>query len=144
MNEQMNGDLLRLLEIRKELLAKLLEGVKRASGVLKDDNMDAFDQEMESCKKLMAMVDETGNTLDRLKQQIPETQRYPRVARIESDIAYILGEIEQARRDCNNVAELKLKSYGQQIKAVRGTQRGIDGYASQFQKRGAVFIDAKK
>ena len=144
MNAQLNGDLVQLLEIKKELLLKLLEGVKHAAVVLKDENMDAFDQEMEGCKKLMATIDETGATADSLKRQMPDSQVHPGVARLESDTAYILGEIEQARSECNNIAEQTLKTYGRQIKAVRGTQRGIDGYANQLVKRDAVFIDAKK
>jgi len=144
MNTQLISDLARLLEIKKELLLKILEEVRNAAVVLKDENMDAFDQKMEGCKKLMATIDETSATADRLKRQIPDAQVYPGVARLESDIAYILGEIEQARSECNNIAEQTLKTYGRQIKAIRGTQRGIDGYASQFKKRDAIFIDAKK
>ncbi len=144
MNAQLNGDLLRLLEIKKEMLQKLLHTVKNAADVLKDDDMDAFDQDMEACKKLMSMIDETGATAERLKKQIPELQLYPDIARLESDVEYLLSEIEQARKDCNNIAEQKLRTYGQQIKAIRGTQKGINGYASQFQRRDAVFIDAKK
>jgi hypothetical protein len=144
MSAQMNGDLLRLLEIKKELLAQLLESVKRAAGALKDDDMDAFGQEMERCKGLMATADETGATAETLKQQMPGAQPHPELARLENDIAYIAGQIDQARRECNDVAEQKLKTYGQQIKAIRHTQRGIDGYASQFQRRDAFFIDAKK
>jgi len=118
--------------------------MKRAAALLQDDNMDAFDQEMGSCNQLMKTIDETDATADKLKQQILDTRCYPEIARLENGIAQIVGALEQVRKDCNNIAELKLKTYGQQIKDIRSTRRGIDGYASQFQKRDAVFIDAKK
>jgi prefoldin subunit 5 len=144
MSTQFNGDLLRLLEIKRELLVKLLEAMKRAAALLQDDDMDAFDQEMESCTQLMKTIDETGATVDRLKAQISDMRRYPEIAGLENNLVYIADQIELARRDCNTIAELKLKIYGQQIKAIRGARRGIEGYASQLQKRDAVFIDAKK
>ena len=143
MSVQLSGDLVRLLEIKKELLAKLLDAVKRAAEYLRDEDMDAFSLEMENGKNLMTMADETGATADKLRRQISDSQ-HPELDRLERDIAYISGQVEQARRECNDIAEQKLKTYGQQIKAIRHTRKGIDGYASQFQNKDSVFIDAKK
>ena len=143
MSGQLSGDLIRLLEIKKELLVKLLDAVKRAAECLRDEDMDAFSLEMENCKDLMTMADETGATADNLRRQAADPQ-HPELDRLESDIAYISGQVEQAHRECNDIAEHKLNTYGQQIKAIRCTRKGIDGYASQFQSKDSVFIDAKK
>ncbi len=144
MNAQLNGDLVRLLEIQKELLAKLLAAVKRSAGALRAEDMDAFSQEMENCKALMKMADETSGTAEKLRQQMPDEAALPELTRLERDIAYIAGQVEQARRDCNEVAEHKLKTYGQQIKAIRNNRKGVGGYAVQMQSRDALFIDEKK
>jgi chromosome segregation ATPase len=144
MNVQLNGDLMRLLEIKKELLAKLLNAVNRAAECLRQEDMDAFSLEMEKCKNITALVDETGAAGNQLRQQISDPQQHPELTRLESDIAYICAEIERARRECNDIAEQQLKTYGQQIRAIRHTQKGIGGYVSQLNTREAFFVDAKK
>lgn len=144
MNAQLITDLLRLLEIKKELLVKMLEAVKRSAQMLRENDMDAFSLEMENCKEITDAVDELGITESSLRAQIPDAQQQSELIKLESGIVYILEQIERTRRECNDIAQQKLQVYGQQIKAVRHTKRGIDGYANQFQRRDAVFIDAKK
>lgn len=144
MNSQLITDLLRLLEIKKELLVRMLDALKRSALMLREDDMDAFSTEMENCKEITAAVDELGITESSLRAQIPDAQQQSELIKLESGIVYILEQIERTRRECNDIAQQKLQVYGQQIKAVRHTKRGIDGYANQFQRRDAVFIDAKK
>ncbi len=144
MKAQLTADLAQLLEIKKELLAKMLEAIKRSAMALSRDDMDAFSAEMEGCKGITAAVDELGITETSLRAQIPDVQQQPAIIKMDSGIQYILEQSERARRECNDIAQQKLRVYGQQIKAVRHTKRGIDGYANQFQHRDAVFIDAKK
>jgi hypothetical protein len=144
MNAQLNSDLVRLLEIKKELLAKLLDAVNRAAECLQHEDMDTFSLEMENCKNITILADDTGASVNHLRQQVSDTLQHPELIRLESDIAYISTEIEQARRECNDIAELKLKTYGQQIRAIRHTRKGIGGYTSQLNTREAFFIDAKK
>ena len=144
MKAQLIADLSRLLEIKKELLAKMLETVKRSAAMLYEDDMDAFSLEMEHCEEITAMVDEMSVTEDSLRAQIPDAQQQSELIKLESGITYILEQIERSRRECNDIAQQRLQAYGQQIKAIRHTKKGIDGYANQFQRRDAFFIDAKK
>lgn len=144
MKAQLIADLARLLEIKKELLAKMLEAVKQSAAALREDDMDAFSLEMESCKETTAMVDELGVTEGSLRAQVPDAQQQPEIIKLESGITYILEQIERSNRECNDIAQQKLQAFGQQIKSIRHTKKGIDGYASQFVHRDAFFIDAKK
>ena len=144
MKEQLIADLERLLEIKKELLANMLEAVKRSTAALREDEMDTFSREMESCKQITTAVDELGITEGSLRAQIPDAQQQPQITKIESGIVYILEQIVRSRRECNDIAQQKLQVFGQQIKAIQHTKKGIDGYANQFQSRDAFFIDAKK
>lgn len=144
MNAQLCGDIVKLLEIKKELLVRILDAVKQAAESLREDDMDTFSSEMESCKELMETAEEMSATVDKLKQQMPEESQNTELASLESGILYILGQIEQARRECNDIAEQNLKIYGQQIKAIRHTRKGLAGYASQMKRRHAFFIDEKK
>jgi hypothetical protein len=126
------------------LLARLLDSVKRTYTLLERDDMDAFDREMDRCGETMARVDELEVSVENLKGRIPDVQQQPDIVRLEREIRYIAQQIEQARRECNDLAQQKLGGYSQQIKGIRHTKKGIDGYASQLQRRDAFFIDAKK
>ena len=143
MNTQLADDLFRLLEIKIELLTKLLDTIRRSAVLLGDDDTDTFSHEMENCKDVTSMIDELEGTITRLRQQIPDEQQ-GRFAKLESEIAYILGQIDAAQKESNDVAQQKLQTFGQQIKAIRYTKKGIDGYASQMKNPDAFFIDAKK
>ncbi len=143
MSTQLADDLFRLLVIKTELLTKLLDAIRRSAVLLREDDMDTFSHEMESCKDVTGMIDELEVTAVQLRQQIPETQM-GRFTKLESEIGCILRQIDAAQKESNDVAQQKLQAFGQQIKAVRYAKKGIDGYASQFVKRDAFFIDEKK
>lgn len=143
MSPQVSGERICLLQIKKELLARMLDSVRRSAALLREDDMDAFDSEMDGCKEITEKVDEIAASIKRLAGE-PAGAHADEIARLEKDIAYIAGQIESARMECNDVAQQKLHMYGQQIKSVRHTQKGINGYANQFQRRDAVFIDEKK
>ena len=143
MNAQLADDLFRLLKIKKELLTKLLDSIRRSRGLLDDDDMDTFSHEMENCKGISKMIDELGSTVIKLKEQMPDVHQ-ERFVKLESEITYILGQIDVAQKESNDVAQQKLQLYGQQIKAIMNTKKGINGYSSQLNKRDAFFIDAKK
>lgn len=144
MRNQLAKDLKRLLEIKKELLAKLLDAVERAEGLLANEDIGAFNSEMDRCADMMSMVDEMEQSAAGLKQRLPDFKQLPDIIRLESDIAFIAEQIERFRRECNDLAQQMLDGYSQQIRVIRHTKKGIDGYANQFQGRDAFFIDAKK
>jgi hypothetical protein len=143
MSTQLADDFFRLLQIKIELLTKLLDAIRRSEALLREDDMETFGHEMESCKDVTKMIDELEVTAVRLRQQIPDTQM-GRFAKLESEIACILGQIDVAQKESNDVAQQKLHSFGQQIRTVRYAKKGIDGYASQLRKQDAFFVDEKK
>ena len=143
MSAQLAAEYTKLLGIKKELLNKLLVSLRRSVDLLREDDMDAFDAEMTACQEITGKIDELGCTLDRIREQaLPARQE--EAAALESGIKDMIRQIKLAQKECNDVAEQKLHTYGQQIKAIRHTKKGIEGYHSQFQKRDAVFIDEKK
>lgn len=143
MSARLSAELIRLLGIKKGLLNELLASLGRSVCLLREDDMDAFDTEMDICQQIAAKVDELHRSLDPIKAQATPAMR-EETAVLESGIADILKRIDEARKECNDVAEQKLHTYGQQIKTIRHTKKGIDGYTNQFVKRDAAFIDAKK
>jgi len=143
MSAQLTAEYMRLLGHKKELLNKLLESLRRSASLLREDDMDAFDAEMAACDGFTGKVDELVYSLDRIREQAA-LGSLSEAAALEESINDIFRQVAHAQKECNDVAEQKLQTYGQQIKAVRRTQKGIEGYASPFKKRDAVFIDAKK
>jgi hypothetical protein len=143
MKTQFADDLKRLLEIKKELLAKLLDTVKRAEGLLAKDDIEGFNGEMDQCADFMSMADDLEKSAAGLRQQIPDIQQQPEIIRLQGDIAYIAEQVGQLRRECSDLAQQKLDGFSQQIRVIRHSKK-IDGYANQFQSRDAFFIDAKK
>lgn len=134
---------MRLLGQKKDLLSKLLESLRRSAYLLGEDDMDAFDAELAACEEITAKVDELVPALDRIREQA-SCSGLPQAAALEGDIQDIGEQIGLAQKECSDVAERKLYGYGQQIKAIRHTQKGIEGYSNPYKKRDAVFIDAKK
>jgi hypothetical protein len=143
MSAPLTDELVRLLGMKKELLAGMLESLRQSLLYLQQDDMDAFNGEMDACQHIASKVDELGAPAEKLRERAAGA-RQDEIAKLESDIREIVRQIERTRQECNDAAQQKLKLYGQQIKAVRHTQKGIDGYASQFTPRDAVFVDEKK
>ena len=143
MSTQTAAERVRLLGLKKELLTELLASLGRSARFLGEDDMDAFDAEMAACQEITGKVDELGAALDRIGEQAAAGS-LPEAATLEGEIGEIVNAIKLAQKECSDLAEQKLHTYGQQIKAIRHTKRGIEGYSSQFQKRDAVFVDAKK
>ena len=144
MNPQIEMDLARLLEIKKELLTNLLCSLRRSAEFLETGDMDSFNSEMDSTSGIPAAVDELSTAEAGLKSGLPPAMRNGEIAGLEKNIALILGQLELAQKACKDAAQAKLLHYGRQIKSVRSTQKGIKGYAGQRYKREALFIDEKK
>ncbi len=144
MSPQIEGDLARLLELKKELLANLLCSLRRSEEFLKSGDVDSFNSEMDSAGGIPAAVDELSAAEAGLRSGLPPALRNGEIAGLEKNIALILGQIQLAQKACKDAAQTQLLHFGRQIKSVRSTQRGIEGYAGQRYKRGAAFIDEKK
>jgi|GEM_PF-1337554 len=143
MSKELAAEYMRLLGRKKELLSKLLESLRRSACLLREDDVDAFDAEMAICDGIREKIDEVVYSLTRIREQASPVD-LSEAGALEERINDILKQVVLARKECNDAAEQKLHAYGQQIKAVRGAQKGIEGYSSPFKKRDAVFIDAKK
>ena len=143
MISQLESDFKKLLEIKKELLIKMLNTVRQAAELLGNNDMDAFSEKMEGCKEISESVDDLDKTIKRLKGKMPESKSES-VKKIKEEIEYIIGQIDDANVDCNNIAQQKLSTYVQQIQKIKQTKRGINGYTGQVKKRDALFIDEKK
>jgi len=143
MSTRLAAEYVKLLGLKKELLTALLASLRRSAHLLREDDMDAFDAEMTACQEIAVKVDEIGLALDRIREQTAPAG-LSEAAALERDIRDMLEQISLAQKECNDVAQGKRHTYGQQIKAIRHTKRGIEGYSSQFMKRDAVFVDAKK
>ena len=143
MSTPLSSEYVRLLGLKKDLLNQILESLGRSADLLREDDMDAFDAEMAACQEITVKVDELGVTLDRIREHGAPDTREEAVELIDN-INGIIRQIDLRQKECNEVAEQKLYTYKQQIKAIRHTKKGIEGYASQFQKRDAFFVDAKK
>jgi len=144
MSPQIEVDLARLLEIKKELLTNLLCSLRRSAEFLKSGDIDSFNSEMDSSSGIPAAVDELSAAEAGLKGGLSPAIRSGEIAGLEKNIAFILGQLELAQKECQDAAQAKLLYFGQQIKSVRSAQKGIEGYAGQRYKKGALFIDEKK
>lgn len=144
MSAQIEGDLARLLELKRELLTNLLCSLRRSAEFLENGDMDSFNSEMDSTSGIPAAVDELSAAEAGLRSGLPPALRNGEIAGLEKNIALILGQIQLAQKACKDAAQAQLLHFGRQIKSVRSTQKGIEGYAGQRYKRGAVFIDEKK
>ena len=133
MSTQLAAELVRLLGLKKELLNKVLVSMRRSADFLREDDMDAFDAEMAACQEITVKVDELGLSLDRIREQAVSL-RQEEAAGLEGGISDIVKQIELAQKECNDVAEQKLHTYGQQIKAIRHTQKGIEGVCQPIRK----------
>lgn len=143
MSKELAAEYIRLLGQKKELFYKLLESLRRSACLLREDDMDAFDAEMAVCDGIKEKVDELVHSLTRIRKQAPPAD-LSEAAALEESINDILKQVVLAQKECNDTAEQKLTAYGRQIKAIRHTKKGIEGYSNPFKKRDAVFIDAKK
>lgn len=142
MTAQIEADFVRLLELKRELLTDLLTTLRRSAEHLKNGDTDSFNGEMDKIGEISAAVDDLVTAEVGLKSGMPP--RNGKVAELEQSIKYILGQIELAYNDCKDAAQEQLRQFGQQIKSVRGTQKGIEGYAGQRYRSQAAFVDEKK
>ncbi|MGI6151290.1 MAG: hypothetical protein ACOYIR_05000 [Christensenellales bacterium] len=144
MTPKIEADLVRLLELKRDLLTEMLLSLRRSAELLNSGDTDAFHSEMDKIGEIPAAVDELTAAEAGLRSGLVLSGRNERIAELEKNIAYVLGQIEQAHKECKEAAQAQLLHFGRQIKSVRSTQKGIEGYAGQRLNREAVFVDAKK
>ncbi|MGE5495257.1 MAG: hypothetical protein ACM3S4_08180 [Burkholderiales bacterium] len=130
----MSGNITDILKAKKTLLEELLDTINKAMRLLKEDNVDEFDRELQSCEQIMRKVDELGKT--------PSEEMSPADVEIGKEIEQLFGRIVQANNALRELSEEKLKSYGSQIKAIRQKRQGLDAYNRS--SNSAVFIDEKQ
>lgn len=133
-------DIIRILQTKKDMLSKLLASAARAHEFLLKDNMDRFDDMMRECQDTMIAVDELDKTVAALN--ISLTANEPSVIVLNVEIDQIVKQIADIVNEDKGISEERLNSFGKQIKALRQTKQGRDGYKNKVYD--AVFIDAKK
>jgi folylpolyglutamate synthase/dihydropteroate synthase len=90
------------------------------------------------------MVDELAAAEENMNGHFSAARQKDGIIKANREILCVLGQIELAQKACDETARRKLQDFGRQIKTVRHTKKGIDGYSNQMKKREAFFIDAKK
>ena len=144
MSAQIASDLARLLELKRELLTNLLGSLRRCAEYLGNDDFDAFNSEMDRSSDIPAAVDKLTAAEKGLRDNLPPHMLRGEITAAEKNISILLGQLELVQKECTDAAEDKLRHYSQQIKSVRSTQKGVEGYALQLYRQGAIFIDEKK
>lgn len=140
MKEQIINDLTNMLGIKKELLQRMLNSVRRSIDLLSGDSIDDFNTEMDKCQEYMHNVDRVNETISGM--QIPDSEKTAPVLELERDIVLILSQLADANMECNSAAKEKLNNFGYQIKALRQKRQGISIYACQV-GRNAAFVDLR-
>ncbi len=140
MKEMTECGLINILQLKKELLVKILDSTRKAAGLLTNDKLEEFDREMQSCGEFMKRVDEINEAAENLMKK---AWKEPEQLQLENEMEYILNRITEANRECSDIAQEKLKGFGQQIKALRQTKQSIGSYTKKPAQE-AIFFDAKK
>ena len=125
MSAPLTDELVRLLGMKKELLAGMLESLRQSLLYLQQDDMDAFNGEMDACQHIASKVDELGAPAEKLRERATGA-RQDEIAKLESDIREIVRQIERTRQNATTQPS-RAQFYGQQIKAVRHTQKVSTG-----------------
>lgn len=143
MTAKTEADLVSLLELKRQMITDLLNALRQSKEHLNNGDAQAFDAEMNKIEDLPEALEKLSQAEAELRRFLPDAARSGRVAELDKDIDYIRGEAGRAYQDCKNAAHEKMQEYGQQIKSLRNTQKGIKGYAGQRQTQ-AVFVDQRK
>jgi len=141
MTAQLEAGLVRLLELKRQMLSGLLSAFQSGAEHLKKGDVPAFDAEMDKIAGLPEALSDLEKAESKLRAGC--FVRGGRAAELERDIALVAKQIQIAYEDCKSAAQGQLEEYGQRIKNLRNAQKGIRGYGAQRQAE-AVFFDQRK
>lgn len=133
-----HGDLLSVLEQKKEWLLKMLNITRQFKVMLEADHIDEFENGLKSREKMIAKID----GLTSIEREFG-TDSSVDIVVIKKQTQEIIREILQADKENTELATKKIKWYKEQIKKINDRKKGSSSYSNNVQGN-AFYVDAKK
>ncbi|MFA5675709.1 MAG: hypothetical protein WDA65_04220 [Christensenellales bacterium] len=132
------GDLLSILEQKKEWLTKMLDITRQFKVMLEADRIDEFEDGLKNREIMIAKIDGLTN----IERKI-STKSGADTVIIKKQTQEIIKEILKVDKENTELATKKIKWYKEQIKSINDRKKGMGSY-SQDQRGDAFYVDAKK
>ena len=133
-----------------EHLQRMLQNTNKQADLIEKDEIGALVDTLDERQRIMDGVDVLDGRLDKFYQEL--LTDYPQK---EEDIHQVvqpyIEQIETLIKDIKTLDDTnrlktqnKLAEYGQEIKQVRDTNKGVDTYTNPYQSADGLFFDTKK
>lgn len=134
-------DRVKLLRLKKNLLCDMLASTQRMSDMIGNEQFEELGKEVEKRQAIIGQIDQADKDLERFSDSDTSSDASQILV---ADIQILLRDICVLDQSNNEAAAVKQKEFTSQIKNIKQSKKGINGYAAPFTMQGSVFIDAKK
>lgn len=134
-------DRVKLLRLKKDLFCDMLASTQRMSNMIGSDQFEELGKEVEKRQAIIDQINQADKFLERFSDSVTSSDASQTLV---SDIQMLLRDIYVLDQSNNEAAAVKQKEFTSQIKNIKQSKKGINGYAAPFTMQGSVFIDAKK
>lgn len=139
MNPKDGGQLLAILEQKKEWLTKMQNLTEQCGIQLQNDDIDAFSKSLEAREGIISKID----AFSQMEKQMPPVKDNQIVV-LKQEIRGIIHKIMQLDEHNTELAQSKIELYKEELKNLNQKKKGIGTYKNAYLKSDAFYFDEKK
>ncbi len=132
------GNLLSILEQKKEWLTKMLDITRQFKALLEADRIDEFENGIKSRETIIAKIDGLINIERKFGNKNSAD-----IVILKKQTQEIIQQILEVDKENTELATKKIKWYKEQIKSINESKKGTSSYSKSMQEN-AFYVDAKK
>lgn len=134
-------DHVELLCLKKNLLYDMLVSTEKMCDLIGKDKFEQLGEEAVRREEIIVQINQADEGLKHFSDVNESSEE---VHILISGIQMLLRDIFTLNQRNNDTLIIKQKEYTSQIKNVKQSKKGINGYVAPFTTQHSIFIDAKK